>query len=156
MSDNGIGRDVLAESDCVLTREVNDRYGPFCGEWPVSNVNLRSMNPLTAIAALGVLGASSLVALSPAGAQSAALPDGPGKAVVEQSCTNCHGADLITAQRRSPDEWSEVVNRMLANGAELTEEQNSAVMTYLGTYLGKQSGAASASAIGSKAIPASR
>ena len=102
------------------------------------------MNPLTAIVTLSVMSAGAFVALSPASAQSADLPDGPGKALVQQSCTNCHGADLITAQRRSPDEWTEVVNRMVGNGASLTEEQNNAVLAYLGTYLGKGSTAGAA------------
>lgn len=102
------------------------------------------MNSLTALVTLSVMGAGTFVALSPANAQSADLPEGPGKALVQESCTTCHGADLVTAQRRSPDEWTEVVNRMVGNGAELTEEQNKAVLAYLGTYLGKGSGTAAA------------
>ncbi len=106
------------------------------------------MNSLTALVTLSVVSTSALVALTPANAQSADLPEGPGKALVQESCTTCHGADLVTAQRRSPDEWTEVVNRMVGNGAQLTEEQNKAVLAYLGTYLGKgaPTGAAGSSA----------
>lgn len=90
-----------------------------------------------AVLTLGAVGAGVLFSLNGASAQSLELPDGPGKAFVSENCTGCHGADLLTTQRRSSAEWEEVVNRMVANGDELTEDQYNEVLAYLGTYLGK-------------------
>ncbi len=105
------------------------------------------MKCLKAAFTLGVAGASILFPLG-VSAQAPELPDGPGKAFVSENCTGCHASELITAQRRSPEEWSDVVSRMIANGDSLTEDQYNEVVTYLGTYLGKASadGAASAPA----------
>jgi mono/diheme cytochrome c family protein len=63
------------------------------------------------------------------------LPEAPGKAQVLESCTQCHGADVVAAQRRSPDDWSQVVSQMVGNGASLTDEQYKTVLAYLSTNL---------------------
>jgi cytochrome c5 len=73
----------------------------------------------------GLLTASAVIA------QSSDLPEGPGKDIVLNSCTACHGADVIVAQRRTPDEWGQVVDRMVGNGASLSDEQYKTVVTYL-------------------------
>jgi mono/diheme cytochrome c family protein len=95
------------------------------------------MKLVKASLALGVLGGSILFALG-ASAQSSELPDGPGKALASENCSACHGLELVTAQRRSPEEWEQVVNRMIANGDTLTEDQYNEVVAYLGTYLGPE------------------
>jgi cytochrome c5 len=66
-------------------------------------------------------------------AQSSDLPDAPGKDIVINSCTACHGIDVMT--RRSPDEWGQVVDRMIGNGASLTDDQYKTVVAYLSTNL---------------------
>lgn len=68
-------------------------------------------------------------------AEAVTLPEAPGKADTLASCTACHGVDLIVAQRRSPDEWSQVVSRMVGNGASLSDEQYQSVLAYLTTNL---------------------
>ena len=68
-------------------------------------------------------------------AQPSALPDGPGKDIIESTCTACHGADLIYGQLRTPAEWGQVVDRMVGNGASLTDDQYKTVITYLSTKL---------------------
>ena len=94
------------------------------------------MNHLKNVCTLGLVGISLFFASGGARAQSTELPEGPGKAIVQQSCTTCHGSELITAQRRSADGWDEVVNRMLANGATLTDDEHKAVVAYLATHVG--------------------
>lgn len=69
-------------------------------------------------------------------AQAQGLPDGPGKAVVQTACAQCHGVDVIVAQRHSRDEWTEVVSRMVGNGAQLSDENFKAAVDYLATHLG--------------------
>lgn len=85
------------------------------------------------IAAAAVTGA--LLTAGAVTAQATDLPDAPGKEIVQGSCTACHGADLIYGQRRSPEEWGQVVDRMVGNGASLSDAEYKTVMTYLSTNL---------------------
>ncbi|GGI91449.1 hypothetical protein GCM10007973_29670 [Polymorphobacter multimanifer] len=61
-------------------------------------------------------------------AQGVALPEAPGKQQILDSCTRCHGVDVIVAQPRSPDEWGEVVGTMIGQGAAFTDEAFETVM----------------------------
>jgi mono/diheme cytochrome c family protein len=87
---------------------------------------------------IGLVSGCILIPIGVATAQSAELPDGPGKAFAAENCGACHGLELVTAQRRSRDEWEEVLNRMIANGDSLTEDQYNEVLVYLATYLGTE------------------
>ena len=104
------------------------------------------MKRLQAILIAGALSASALVPLGIASAQSSGLPEGPGKVFAQQNCSGCHSIDLVTAQRRTPDEWEEILNRMIANGDSLSDEQYDEVLGYLGTYLGKDTASAASEA----------
>jgi len=64
------------------------------------------------------------------------LPEGQGKALVQSACTQCHGIDVIVRQPRSREDWTDVVSRMVGNGAELSDEDYNQVIQYLATYLG--------------------
>jgi mono/diheme cytochrome c family protein len=90
--------------------------------------SFRTMLIATA-ALLGTLAATAVIAEGPD------LPEAPGKMQIMESCTQCHGVDVIVAQPRSSDEWSQVVGRMVGNGAALTDEQYQAVLAYLSTNL---------------------
>lgn len=59
------------------------------------------------------------------------LPEAPGRQQVIDSCTRCHGVEVITAQPRSPDEWMEVVSVMVGNGVKLTDAEYEQVVRYL-------------------------
>ena len=80
---------------------------------------------------------SAMVSAAPAIAQE--LPPGDGRDVVQSVCTACHGIDVIVSQRRTPDEWKDVVSEMVGNGASLTDDQFAAVVKYLSTALAPQS-----------------
>ena len=122
----------------------------------IGNARRWSMKYCRSALTLGIVGVgAALFPLRAVDAQSTELPEGPGRAVLLENCTACHGAEQITAQRRSSDEWEQVVNRMIGNGASLTDDQYKEVVAYLGTYLGKAaaSGAAPASAARSGTEP---
>jgi competence protein ComEA len=61
----------------------------------------------------------------------AQLAEGPGKDVTLQLCGNCHETDVIQAHRQSRDEWVATIQKMIAAGAEGTEDQFKAVLEYL-------------------------
>src|SRR5579872_7179408 len=87
-----------------------------------------------AVVAAGLFGA--IVSAAPAIAQE--LPPGDGRDVVQSVCTQCHGIDVIVSQRRTPDEWKDVVSEMAGNGASLTDDQFATVVKYLSTALAPQ------------------
>ncbi|HXA51462.1 MAG TPA: helix-hairpin-helix domain-containing protein [Candidatus Acidoferrum sp.] len=62
---------------------------------------------------------------------SAQWPDGPGKDLTLQLCGNCHDANIVQAHRQSRDEWIATIQKMMAVGAEGTQEQFTAVLEYL-------------------------
>jgi competence protein ComEA len=67
---------------------------------------------------------------------SAQWPDSPGKEATLQLCGNCHDANIIQAHRQSRDEWIATIQKMMAAGAEGTEEQFTAVLEYVSRNFG--------------------
>lgn len=67
------------------------------------------------------------------------LPDGAGKDVVVKVCTSCHDADNFTSKKHTKAEWKEVVDTMIAYGAEVADEQVEIITTYLAKNFGKAS-----------------
>jgi mono/diheme cytochrome c family protein len=49
----------------------------------------------------------------------------------EDSCTSCHGVDLIEANRMNKDGWTSMVQRMMALGAMIAEPDVPKVIDYL-------------------------
>ena len=60
-----------------------------------------------------------------------ALPAGPGRDLVAQSCSSCHALGLAIGKRLSPDEWGSTVQAMIAQGAQLDADQALTVRNYL-------------------------
>ncbi len=65
------------------------------------------------------------------------LPPGPGKAVTEKLCSDCHGVGTIVGLRRTKSAWEHTVDEMAARGAKGTDEEFDQVVAYLARYLGK-------------------
>jgi hypothetical protein len=59
------------------------------------------------------------------------LPDGPGKSIMLNVCTQCHTLDRIRARGMSREEWEELLLHMLNEGAELTDEELPVLLNYL-------------------------
>ena len=71
--------------------------------------------------------------------QNALLPDAAGKDTVVKKCTQCHDASQFAMQRKSGDDWSQVITQMNANGLTLTDEEEGIVLDYLTKNLGPNS-----------------
>jgi cytochrome c5 len=67
------------------------------------------------------------------------LPDGKGKDVTKKICTGCHSVDMFATQRHTREEWSSVIDNMIAKGLDATDDQVETINTYLATYLGPAS-----------------
>ena len=59
------------------------------------------------------------------------LPDGPGKELVLNICTQCHDLQRVRRERLSPEGWVEVLQTMLNEGAPLSEKDFPDVLRYL-------------------------
>lgn len=79
-----------------------------------------------------------------ASARAQELPDGQGKALVQNACSECHGVGVLLDQPRSREAWGEVVSRMVGNGAKLSDDDYNLVIEYLATHLGSASQSAPA------------
>jgi glucose dehydrogenase/cytochrome c5 len=64
-------------------------------------------------------------------ADSAAMPDGAGKAIVQKQCAVCHAVTVVTAKHASRSEWEQVVNQMVSRGADLSDDDIDTVLEYL-------------------------
>lgn len=74
--------------------------------------------------------------VTPIVAQVPTLPEGSGKSVVEHMCTRCHGLAVVTATRRSREEWQDLVNNMVRRGASGSNEDIAQAVQYLATHFG--------------------
>jgi len=59
------------------------------------------------------------------------LPEGPGKDVVLNTCTQCHDLQRVRRTRLDAEGWAEILDTMLNEGAPLTEKDFAAVLRYL-------------------------
>jgi hypothetical protein len=59
------------------------------------------------------------------------LPDGPGKELVLNICTQCHDLQRVRRTRLSPEGWLAVIETMLNEGAPLSEQDLPDVLRYL-------------------------
>jgi len=74
---------------------------------------------------------------SPALAQRAPLPPGPGKDVVETACATCHTLSYIPMNSRflTPDAWKAEVTKMrTAFGAPIDDDAANAIIAYLAAH----------------------
>ena len=67
-------------------------------------------------------------------AEIAALPGGPGKALVTERCLLCHGAALIVQQRKDAAAWGRTVTQMRTWGTQIQDEDQTALVVYLAEH----------------------
>ncbi|HWK54624.1 MAG TPA: cytochrome c [Hyphomicrobiales bacterium] len=68
------------------------------------------------------------------------LPDSEGKAVVLRACTKCHELAGLSAYKGywGREQWKEMVEGMVKNGAELVPADVEVVATYLDRHFGRE------------------
>jgi competence protein ComEA len=67
------------------------------------------------------------------------LPVGDGKDAVVKVCLGCHGAGNFRQLRLNQDGWSDKVADMVDKGAQASDAETAAVITYLAQYFGPDS-----------------
>jgi hypothetical protein len=58
-------------------------------------------------------------------------PPGPGLDLMQRSCIGCHDIYMITAKRKTPEEWATIVGLMADRGAEVTPDEMQIIESYL-------------------------
>jgi competence ComEA-like helix-hairpin-helix protein len=66
------------------------------------------------------------------------LPAGPGKAVFEKMCTQCHGVEGVVRSKMSKDRWMTIVDDMVSRGAKGSDEEIDTVIDYLAANFGRK------------------
>ena len=64
-------------------------------------------------------------------APSPALPEGPGKELVEAVCTECHTLERVVAKRATKAEWQDKVLEMLQEDPDITQQERDRIVEYL-------------------------
>lgn len=84
-------------------------------------------------------GASTSTAAAPAQASTTPLdpwPAGPGKDIFLQTCSSCHGPETVIGHNLDVSGWTDVLNQMIQNGAQGSNDDFSAILQYLVTNFG--------------------
>jgi DNA uptake protein ComE-like DNA-binding protein len=59
------------------------------------------------------------------------LPAGSGATIVQHRCTSCHAMSVVTSKRASKPQWTQLVNQMVARGAQIPDNEIPSVIEYL-------------------------
>jgi competence ComEA-like helix-hairpin-helix protein len=59
-----------------------------------------------------------------------------GEETTERGCSECHTVDEVTGTRRTPRDWSDMVDAMAARGVTITDKELATVKKYLTRYFG--------------------
>lgn len=62
--------------------------------------------------------------------------ESPEKAVVAQACTACHVTAQVTGQKRSKEEWTNIVDKMIGFGAKVPDDKFDVIVAYLSRFYG--------------------
>jgi cytochrome c5 len=59
------------------------------------------------------------------------LPDGPGKAILLEVCTQCHRLDRVKLRGGTRQDWDDLLSHMLNEGAPLSDDDYPILLNYL-------------------------
>jgi competence protein ComEA len=82
--------------------------------------------------------ASCILAVVSAGLAKADLPPGPGHDETLKVCGKCHSAEQAASLRQSRTGWEETVSKMVNMGAEGSDDEYEAILTYLTKNFGPE------------------
>jgi cytochrome c5 len=69
-------------------------------------------------------------------AMAPALPDGPGREIVERDCMTCHSSMLITQQAKDSTGWEKTIGLMEKWGSPVQGAEHDTLRTYLLAHFG--------------------
>jgi len=96
--------------------------------------SFKAMLPIAAVATWAVTGFGASASADAPVARGAV---DPGVAIVARTCQSCHDMATVTEARHTAQEWTDVVERMRGNGAELSDQEARQAQAYLAKTYGK-------------------
>ena len=72
-----------------------------------------------------------LLSVAAVGQTPPALPEGPGKELVEAVCTACHTLERVVAKHATRAEWQDKVLEMLQEDPDVTQQERDQIVEYL-------------------------
>jgi cytochrome c5 len=139
----GDGRDIVA-SACTqchpLTVILAMRDGPVGWKRHVYTMVMKGaqLTPQDADTLLAYLDANFGPGQRMPPAKPIALAEGPGKALVETRCTQCHDLERVTAAKRSKRDWDGIVGNMLQRFGLDAPDEARAISAYLSAQYGRE------------------
>ena len=64
------------------------------------------------------------------------FPPGPGKAIADKACLQCHSADIPRQQRLTGKQWTAEIEKMVRWGAEVPDGGKDELIGYLSSHFG--------------------
>jgi len=77
-----------------------------------------------------------------AGNGSSMFPAAPERDLVVRACTACHAPELVIAKRHTPEEWDDIIAKMVDRGAQANDAQQQQILAYLVRFFGPTNAAA--------------
>jgi hypothetical protein len=89
--------------------------------------------PMSRIAAAVI--AAGLAAAAAAAAEQPPSPAISAPAVIQRACVGCHDLATAAGKGHTPDEWSDIIDRMIDRGVDASPAELAAVKAYLAKAL---------------------
>ena len=71
-----------------------------------------------------------------AGNGSSVFPAAPERDLVVRTCTACHAPELVIAKHRTPEEWDDIIAKMVDRGAQANDTEQQQIFAYLVRFFG--------------------
>jgi competence protein ComEA len=128
---------VLRNMHCVEYHSTRKILGQWNGGFAI----LTGVLMLRFIAASSLIGFCLLFAVAQSAPPKAgvdALPEGPGKQVVQKNCLSCHGVRIATSKRGTEDDWAATVSQMIGRGANISDDDADTIVEYMAAHFGPE------------------
>ena len=107
----------------------------------LTSIGLLIATGLIVVAALVACGSGSTQSTQvPPASQPTLTPTGApaldGAALLDTRCSSCHPSTRAKAAKKTLDEWTQTVTRMIGKGAQLTDAEKAALIDYLAKTYG--------------------
>jgi mono/diheme cytochrome c family protein len=135
----GEGRDLVAVActQChALTPIVSQRDGPAGWRRYVYNMVLRGAQLRSSEVETVITYLSANFGPGLQGDGHVALPNGPGKELIETRCTSCHDLERVAGVKRKKQDWPAIVANMVDRGAAATGNEAQTIAAYLAANFG--------------------
>ena len=70
------------------------------------------------------------------------FPAAPERDLVVRTCTACHAPELVISKSHTPEEWDDIIAKMVDRGAQANDTEQQQILAYLARFFGPSHAAA--------------